>query len=181
MNRRAHVAKGGEVRITGGVFGGRKITTPGGGTHPMGERERLALFNMVSDVVSGAVVLDAYAGSGALGIEALSRGASRVVLIEKNRGVVSVITENLALLGADAEVLVCDAKTFATDKKFDLILVDPPYDSFEIEGAMNLVQFLKDGGVLVLSHPGEVPSLAGVALKKSRPYAGATISIYQKI
>ena len=181
MNRRAHVAKGGEVRITGGVFGGRKITTPGGGTHPMGERERLALFNMVSDVVSGAVVLDAYAGSGALGIEALSRGASRVVFVEKNRGAGAVIAENLASLGADAEVLICDTKAFVTNEKFDLILVDPPYDSFEIEGVVNLAQFLNNDGVLVLSHPGEAPSLAGVALDKSRSYAGATISIYQKI
>ncbi len=180
MKQKMYETRGGEVRITGGIFRGRKIATPGGGTHPMGERERLALLNMISDVVPGAVVLDAYAGSGALGIEALSRGASRVVFVEKNRSAGAVITKNLALLGIVAEVLVCDAKSFVTDEKFDLILVDPPYDLFEIEGVMNLAQFLKDNGVLVLSHPGEAPSLAGVTLEKSRSYAGATVSVYQK-
>lgn len=181
MNRKARVVKGGEIRITGGVFSGRKIATPGGGTHPMGERERLALFNMVSDIVPGAVVLDVYAGSGALGLEALSRGASRVVFVEKNRRAGAVINENLALLGADAEVLIDNARTFVTNERFDLILVDPPYDSFEIEGVVNLVRFLKDGGILVLSHPGEAPDIPGLTLEKSRAYAGATISIYHKI
>ena len=181
MKQKMYETRGGEVRITGGIFRGRKITTPGGGTHPMGERERLALFNMISNVVPGAVVLDAYAGSGALGLEALSRGASRVVFVEKNRSAGEVITENLALLGADAEVLIDNAKTFVANEKFDLILVDPPYDLFEIDGVKNLAQFLNNDGLLVLSHPGEAPEIPGLALEKSRVYAGATISIYRKI
>ena len=168
------------VRISSGIYRGRNIATPGSGTHPMGEREKLALFNMITSVIPGAVVLDAYAGSGALGIEALSRGASRVVFVEKDYGAAKVIRENLKSLGLDGEVLVDNAKTFATDKKFDLILVDPPYDKFEMDGAMNLVQFLKDGGVLVLSHPGEAPEISGLGIIKSRSYAGATITIYKK-
>lgn len=168
------------VRISAGEYRGRKIATPGSGTHPMGERERLALFNMITSVIPGAVVLDAYAGSGALGIEALSRGASRVVFVEKDRGVARVIQENLNSLGISGEVLVDNAKTFVFKEKFDVILVDPPYNKFEVEGASNLSAFLKDGGVLVLSHPGEAPELPGLALEKSRSYAGATISIYRK-
>ena len=168
------------VRISSGKYRGRNIATPGSGTHPMGERERLALFNMVVDILPGAVVLDAYAGSGALGIEALSRGAARVVFAEKDYGAVKVIKENLESLGLSGEVLVDNVKTFTTDEKFDLILVDPPYDKFEIEGAVNLAQFLKDDGVLVLSHPGEAPEISEVEMVKSRSYAGATISIYKK-
>ena len=168
------------VRISSGIYRGRNIATPGTGTHPMGERERLALFNMIVDILPGAVVLDAYAGSGALGIEALSRGASRVVFVEKDHGAAKVIKENLESLGLSGEVLVDNVKTFATDKKFDLILVDPPYDKFEMDGAMNLVQFLKDDGILVLSHPGEAPEISGLEIIKSRSYAGATITIYKK-
>ena len=68
-----------EVRITSGSYKGRRVATPGGKTHPMGNREKIALFNMVSEYLPGSRVLDAYAGSGALGIEALSRGAAEVV------------------------------------------------------------------------------------------------------
>ena len=168
------------VRISSGKYRGRNIATPGSGTHPMGERERLALFNMIAGDLPGAVVLDAYAGSGALGIEALSRGASRVVFVEKDYGAAKVIKENLESLGISGEVLVDNAKTFATDEKFDLILVDPPYDKFEAEGAVNSAQFLKDDGVLVLSHPGEAPEIFGLEIIKSRSYAGAIISIYKK-
>ena len=65
---------GGEVRISGGVFRGQRIKTPGGGTHPMGERERTALFNMIFEHLNGSSVIDLYCGGGTLGIEALSRG-----------------------------------------------------------------------------------------------------------
>lgn len=169
------------VRISSGEYRGRKIATPGSGTHPMGERERLALFNMISDYIPGAVVLDAYAGSGALGIEALSRGASQVIFVEKDRGAINVIKENLKSLNLSGEVLADNAKTFTTDKKFDVILVDPPYDNFELEGTYNLASALKIEGILVLSHPGEAPEFPGLKLKKSRSYAGATISVYSKV
>ena len=70
------------LRITSGNYRGRKIATPGGKTHPMGERERLALFNMIGPFIPEAMVLDAFSGSGALGIEALSRGAKHVVFVD---------------------------------------------------------------------------------------------------
>ena len=92
------------VRITSGKFRGRKATTPGEETHPMGERERLALFNMISDYLPGATVLDAFAGSGALGIEALSRGASEVTFIDANKKATECIRGNLASLGLEAKL-----------------------------------------------------------------------------
>lgn len=146
----------------------------------MGERERLALFNMIADFLPGARVLDAYAGSGALGIEALSRGAGELVLIEKSSKATGVIRENLKSLGAEAEVITGNVVNFTTDRQFDVVLVDPPYDDFDLVGVEHLAKLVVDNGVLVLSHPGEAPELPNMALKKSRSYAGATISVYER-
>ena len=170
------------VRITSGIYRGRMISTPGKNTHPMGDRERLALFNMISDYLPGATVLDAYAGSGALGIEALSRGAESVVFIEKSREAEKCIKNNLKALSIDGCTVLCKkAEDFETDKEIDVILADPPYDDFQIEGVIHLAQFLNKGGVLVLSHPGETPEIDNLALKTSKNYAGATISIFVKM
>ena len=166
------------VKITSGIYRGRSILTPGEGTHPMGKRERLALFNKVVDKINGGDVLDAYAGSGALGIEALSRGAASVIFIEKNPKAAKIIRDNLKTLGADAEVITGDASKFESDKTFDLILVDPPYDKFTTEALSSLSKLLKTDGILVLSHPGESPKIEGLSLIDSRKYAGATLSFY---
>ena len=168
------------IKITSGILRGRKINTPGGATHPMGERERLALFNMIVDFIPGASVLDAFAGSGALGIEALSRGASSVVFIEKNAKACAMIRDNLRDLGLNADVFQGDVVNFTPDNEFDLVLADPPYDKFDINEVKHLLKFLRGGGVLVLSHPKEAPDLPGLKLLKSRKYAGATIYVYVK-
>ena len=168
------------LRITAGKYRGRKIATPGGATHPMGERERLALFNMIVNYVPGAKILDAFAGSGALGIEALSRGAAEAIFIEKSAEACRVIRENLQNLDLVAEVWQGDIKKFTTENKFKLILADPPYDNFKISEVTHLLQFLQGSGIFVLSHPGEAPEFAGMTLLKSRKYAGARISVYLK-
>lgn len=167
------------VKITSGIYRGRTIATPGDGTHPMGERERLALFNMLGSLNS-SVVLDAFAGSGALGIEALSRGASKVVFVEKNRGACKVIKSNLSNLGANGEVVCGDVAKYEGEK-FDVILTDPPYDKFDIEIVATLTKSLKDGGVLVLSHPGEAPEIPNLTLSRTRQYASAHLSFYNKL
>ena len=170
------------LKITGGIYGGRRITTPGGPTHPMGERERLALFNMLTNTLAGARVLDAFAGSGALGIEALSRGAKEVVFIEKNSVAVKTIKENLLLLGiSDASVIYGDiTESISSLGIFDLILADPPYDNYELSLITPLISLLDSGGILVLSHPDLAPELSGLKLVKDKRYAGAGISIYTK-
>lgn len=174
------------VKITSGELKGRKILTPGGATHPMGERERLALFNMIAEYVPGNYILDAFAGSGALGIEALSRGAMFVVFMEKNRKACQTITRNIGELGLfpmRGGVLQHDAykvlKT-ATDR-FGIVLADPPYDEYDENKIKVLARVVADpGGILVLSHPGEPPAMPGLRLEKSHKYAGATISLYVK-
>ena len=167
------------VKITSGTYRGRTITTPGDGTHPMGERERLALFNALGSL-AGDRVLDAFAGSGVLGIEALSRGASSAAFIEKSPKACKIIRENLATLGVEGEVTVGDVAKFTDETGFDLILADPPYDNFVIEVIYRLADLLKINGTLVLSHPGEAPEILGLSLEKTRQYAGAHLSFYSK-
>ena len=172
--------KKGSIKITSGTYRSRVISTPGGKTHPMGERERIALFNMISEYIPSAVVLDAFAGSGALGIEAISRGAKEVTFIESNPVVSRTIHDNLAALGASGTIVTSRVSSFLSDTEFDVILADPPYDDFKLNEVSYLVQFLKKDGVFVLSHPGEAPEIPGLSLIKSRKYAGATISIFVK-
>lgn len=171
------------IKITSGKFRGRAIKSPNSKlTHPMGAREKLALFNMIADYLPEAVVLDAYAGSGALGIEALSRGAKYAVFVEKNPRIAQVIRRNLAELGIAevTEVYEKDAGNFSPAGEFDIIFADPPYDNFDTLGVENLARFLKKNGVLVLSHPSEAPEIEGLSLNKTRKYAAARISIYTR-
>lgn len=172
------------VKITSGSLKGRQITTPGGKTHPMGERERLALFNMIVDYVPGRLVLDAFSGSGALGIETISRGAKHVIFIDNDSKATATLKNNLSVLGVGldrAEVIKGDIyKLFVeAPNQFDLVLADPPYDNYDPVKIQILTRaVMKPGGILVLSHPGEAPEMPGLIPIKSRSYAGATISIY---
>ncbi len=173
--------KNGEaVYITAGIYKGRRIMTPGAGTHPMGARERIALFNMIGNNLLDFAVLDAYAGSGALGLEALSRKAAYAVFIEKNRAAAEVIKTNIKTLGRDDVVEVCPVSKYSDDEEYNLVLADPPYDKFDLEEVLRLVQFVAENGIFVLSHPGNAPEIPGLKLWKSNQYAGATISIYHK-
>lgn len=165
------------VTITSGVYRGRSIATPGAGTHPMGSREKLALFNMISSYLPDAKVLDLFAGSGALGIEAVSRGASQVDFVEKNPRAVSVIQKNIDTLGVNGTVFTNDATRFSGEE-YDVVLVDPPYDNFVLPDNLGLL--VKKSGVLVLSHPFDAPEIDGLNLKKTSKYAAAHLSIYTK-
>lgn len=168
------------IRITSGKLRGRIIKSPKSAlTHPMGSREKLALFNMISDYLEGAVVLDTFAGSGALGIEAISRGAKSATFIERNPKIANTIRENLSSLGLEATVYTGDTENFNTSQKFDLIIADPPYDHFDIKKIQSLTKHLKNDGILVLSHPATTPVIDGLELTKTRKYARANISVYQ--
>ena len=169
------------IKITSGTLRGRSLKSPNSKfTHPMGSREKLALFNMLADNLPGAKVLDAYAGSGALGIEALSRGAREIVFVEKDTKTCKIIRENLKSLGLSAEVITSNVVDFAGSVSFDIVIADPPYDKFEAAEIQHLSNFLKREGVLVLSHPENAPEFTGLELIKSRQYAGARLSVYVK-
>ena len=119
------------MRVVAGAFKGRRLAAPRGTrTRPTADRVREALFSMLGDV-EGARVLDLYAGSGALGIEALSRGAGSAVFVERDPHALAAIERNLAAIGAEATVVRQDVLRFLAraDGAFDLVFCDPPYDS----------------------------------------------------
>ena len=176
------------LRILAGDYKGRAFAPPARATtHPMGAREKLALFNMLQPYLSGAIVLDAYAGSGALGLEALSRGAARVVFVEQSAPVVRTLRQNLrAILPvarlADAEIIQSSVATFAAHhpSRFNLIFADPPYDHFNPAEVAALAPLLHSAGVLALSFPAQLtpPTLPGLTCLKSHRYAAAGLALY---
>lgn len=121
------------MRVIAGAYRGRRLVRPAGvDTRPTADRVREALFSMLGDL-EDADVLDLYAGSGALGIETLSRGAASAVFVDSSGEAVEAIEANLRTLGATAEVHRRDALEYlrvaGAKKRYDLVLVDPPYDS----------------------------------------------------
>ncbi len=126
-----------KLRIIAGRFGSRLISADvGRATHPMGDRVRSALFARLLShrSIDGARVLDAFAGTGALGLEALSRGAGSVTFIERDRVALRVLKNNIELLGVDEQVMVVSApvKTWLDTRDqldlYDIVLADPPYN-----------------------------------------------------
>jgi 16S rRNA (guanine(966)-N(2))-methyltransferase RsmD len=118
------------LRVIAGEFRSRLLkSVPGLDTRPTPDRLREALFNVLTPVIEGAVFVDAYAGTGAVGIEALSRGAKRAIFVERSRAAVEVICDNLASLGiADrAEVFTGKAAPVLERVAADIIFLDPPY------------------------------------------------------
>lgn len=120
-----------QLRVIGGDFRGRRLHFPDGpGLRPTADRVRETLFNWLQGEVSGRRVLDLFAGSGALGIEALSRGAAEVVFIEQARAVAAKLRENLVMLGASAgRVIQADALRWleGSPPPFELVFLDPPF------------------------------------------------------
>jgi 16S rRNA (guanine966-N2)-methyltransferase len=119
------------VRVVGGYLGGRRLlTVPGKDTRPTSDRVREALFGILGERVEGALVLDLFAGTGALGIEAMSRGAGSAVLVEQVAPAVAVIPANLEALNDTVKVRRTRVETYIRtqrDGPFDLVLLDPPY------------------------------------------------------
>lgn len=208
-----------DLRVLSGKFKGQKITSPQSKlTHPMGSREKLALFNMLQPYLGGAKVLDIYAGSGALGIEALSRGANEVIFVEKSPQIAQILKQNLQQIAGKGhleavprvltseshdtalqenltnsaknptlyQIFTESARDFAQNPAylgyFDLIVADPPYDSFELSEVALLPKLLQNNGILALSFPFKTgtPKFTGLELITVRKYAAAGIAIYRK-
>lgn len=131
MNKREKAIS---VRIIGGCWRGRRVRIPSfPGVRPTPDRVRETLFNWLRDEVEGAKCLDLFAGSGALGIEALSRGASSVIFVDQSSRVVTALRETLGILHADklGQVVLDDALSFLRHGEggWDIVFVDPPYES----------------------------------------------------
>ena len=174
------------MRIIAGSRKGARIFAPKGReTRPTSDRAREAVFNLVGPV-DGARVLDLYAGSGAMGLEALSRGAASAVFVEGDREGVRTIERNLDKLRlTGARVVHGDALWFlATDPGFyDLILCDPPYDAYEAlqpRLARHAPERLAPDGLLVIETAGRAPEPElPLTLRTSRRYGAARITLWQ--
>lgn len=144
------------MRIVAGAFKGRRLKGPTwDGLRPTSDKLRETLFNILAPRIGGARVLDGYAGTGAVGIEALSRGAAHVTFVERDRRAARLIGENLAICGVEADYTIDIGDLVAAlrpkDTAFDVIWLDPPYDLATVGEALAAAAgALRPDGVLVL-------------------------------
>jgi 16S rRNA (guanine966-N2)-methyltransferase len=164
------------VRIIAGRYKGRRIAPPSwDGLRPTSDKLRETLFNVLATRVEGARVLDAYAGTGALGFEALSRGAAHVVFVDADHRAAAAIARTASAwrLPADYTIHVGDAVEWLTrlahGPRFDLILLDPPYSSSQIPKALDAgAGCLAPGGMLVLERAARQEPEGGAGLERIR-------------
>jgi 16S rRNA (guanine966-N2)-methyltransferase len=175
------------MRVVAGAYKGRRLQAPKGTeTRPTSDRVREALFSILGDV-SGARVLDLYAGSGALGIEALSRGAGEVVFVETGRRAADAIRANLRAVGdPDAMIWVGDALAYLRradpEAPFDLVFADPPYSSATQvgEGLSELLPpVLTDNSLTVTESDKRAPLPLTLPLVDERVYGDTRIAIHR--
>lgn len=189
------------IRLISGLFKNHKITAPNSRqTHPMSERVRNAIFNSIQSEIPDAEILDAFAGTGALGLEAISRGAKSATFIEKNRLAQKILAENLQILtknpeAGEAKLIRAGVSGWLTSTEsqfelgeipelpnFDIIFADPPYYDPQFPTIEKLAERLKFGGLFVLSQPKELEDFEAKNLTpiSSKIYAGAKIIIFRK-
>lgn len=174
------------LRVIAGKLGGRFFESPDTtATHPMSERARGSLFNILGDV-NGQTVLDAFAGSGALSFEAVSRGAASALAIERDKRAQKTIQQNIESLGLSETVKLIKANVrmwseHNKNQKFDLILVDPPYHDMQLSTVEMLSYHLNPKGLMVLSYPGREsePTVSGVVVVDNRNYGDLALAFYR--
>jgi 16S rRNA (guanine966-N2)-methyltransferase len=178
------------MRVIAGRLGGRRLKAPAGArTRPTAERVREALFAMLEDVAE-ARVLDLFAGSGALGIEALSRGAASAVFVERDAAALRALRENLTALGLGrdvAEVRRGDAiralhSAHRRGENYDLVFIDPPYARAQDLGARlgaGLAPLLSPGARVVLESGRRAPLELALAIERQRRYGDTSITIHR--
>jgi 16S rRNA (guanine966-N2)-methyltransferase len=173
------------VRIIAGSRRGARIAAPKGvTTRPTGDRVREAAYNLIGPV-DGASVLDLYAGSGAMGLEALSRGAERATFVENDRAACRAIAENLEKLRlTGARVLCQDVVTTLRQetRTYDLVLVDPPYgtwEELEPKLAQLLPRVLAPEGLLVVETGARSEPALPLAQRTSRRYGSARLTLFE--
>ena len=175
------------MRIIAGSRKGHRIVAPKGRcTRPTSDRVRENTFNLIGPV-DGATVLDLFAGSGAMGLEALSRGAARATFVEQDAKTAAVIEANLEKLRLTGARIVRDdaVRALATEasagRKYDLVLVDPPYDRYdELQPtlARYLPHVLDAGGLVVVETSARTEPELPLELRTSRKYGSARVSLF---
>ena len=176
------------MRIVAGSKKGHRIAAPKGVvTRPTGDRVREAAFSLVGPVV-GAAVLDLFAGSGAMGLEALSRGAASCVFVERDREATRVIQSNLEKLGLTGAVVARSVDMFlrgesSRGRRYDLVLADPPYEEWKtheptLAGLLPVV--LADDALVVVETAADVEPELPLDLVTTRRYGSARITVFSR-
>lgn len=187
------------IRLISGIFKNHKITSPNSRqTHPMSERARNAIFNTIQAEIPNAEVLDAFAGTGSLGLEAISRGAKKVIFIEKNRLAQKILSENLKIVeknekAGEVKLIRSSVSSWLNSSEsrlergdllenltFDVIFADPPYYDPQFPTINKLSKRLKSGGILILSQPKEIENFEteNLTLISEKKYSGAKILFF---
>jgi 16S rRNA (guanine(966)-N(2))-methyltransferase RsmD len=177
------------MRVVAGSRKGHRISAPRGVvTRPTGDRVREAAFALAGPM-DGAAVLDLFAGSGAMGIEALSRGAARCVFVESDRSACAVISQNLQKLRLTSAVVLCREvsaalrEELARQHRYDLVLADPPYEEWERnERALGrlLPELLEPDGLVVVETAARIEPSLPLAPVTSRRYGSARLTLFRK-
>lgn len=180
------------MRIIAGEFKGRAIKAPkGSGTRPTTDRVRESLFSILQNLIEDARILDVFAGSGALSLEAVSRGAEQAVLIEKDWDSLDIIKENINKLGCGDRIQVIDGDALKVlytlpSQSFDLIFLDPPYGmdiEYTVIDIMIEKELIDENSIIILEHDKKhKPDMDSRPLRmvKSKTYGGTTLSFYRK-
>lgn len=177
------------MRIVAGSRKGHGIAAPKGAvTRPTGDRVREAAFSLVGPI-EDATVLDLFAGSGAMGLEALSRGASRCVFVERSREACSVIERNLEKLRLTGAIVLCQDAVRAAEEerarghRYDLVLADAPYEEWErYEAPLGelVADLLEDEGLAVVETAARVEPSLPLDLVTTRRYGSARITVFSR-
>jgi 16S rRNA (guanine966-N2)-methyltransferase len=174
------------MRVIAGKLGGRAFKSPDSHrTHPMSDKVRGAIFNTLGDI-TGLTVLDAFAGSGALSIEAASRGAASITAIDVDKRAHTTIEDNVTGLKISHQVKAIRANAYTwsdlnQDKLFDIVMLDPPYDTVRPDLLQKLTRHTRKGGIVVLSHPPNVEiNFSGLSSLTSKSYGDAQLEFFRK-
>lgn len=175
------------MRVTGGLYGGRTVNCPPGEIRPSMDRRRESLFSILGNL-EGQSFLDLFAGSGVVGIEAASREASPVLLIEKDRGKKRVILENLTIVKSEISLWMMDVRRYidTAKTKWDIIYADPPFPFTgrkEILLQIDNKNILAQNGIIILHHPSSEKWESGVGKFECfdvRKYGGSVLSFFRK-
>ncbi len=173
------------MRIVAGKHRGRVLKEfKGRDIRPTSDRAKEALFNILQFDIAGCCFLDLYSGTGGIGLEAISRGAEKVVFVDNSRESVKLLKENLAYLKEKAEIYEGDALAYvsAPAGKFDFVFLDPPYavDANAVVTAIAKNGLLRDGGRIIYEHSGKsLGDIDGVRLVDSRTYGIAIFDFYE--
>lgn len=172
------------MRVIAGALKGRQFASPRSKrTHPMSDKARGALFNVLGDV-SGLRVLDAFAGTGAIAIEAVSRGAESAVAVERDARAFQVLQANLKELTVTAvqpvRANVASWLGSQQELRYDIVICDPPYDDLQPDTIYQLTERLSRGGIFVVSWPSTAQALefTNMVHLKSHTYSAAVLGFY---